>query len=394
MKKSDWRDEEDVLKFSPREIERRHQKVRELMQLRGIDSLVVTGHTGTHGAEAANLNYLAGVSQLFQGGYIHFPFSGDPVFFAASLGIAARVKAESRVSVEPVAFKPGTRVRDYATSVIGKIKEMGLEKGTIGIVSMRIFPAEVYNVLRRDLPHATFVSAADVLLEARRVKSSEELAFVRKSGEAADRGAEALIEAARPGATEEELVANCDMAMVKAGAPRGNFILLGSGPWAEVRGTIGGGGQRRLKKGDLVLNEITSCYGGYYTQLCIPISLGGDVPDDFMTLLNIHKSMHRTALELLRPGNRIFAIEEKVAEAAAGKGREFRRAWATQSGDLAEAFFKLDTEVKAGMTYVDHPWTELKSGEGFEGHTIGNTVVVTEGEPEVVHKTTLELRIV
>jgi len=113
-----------------------------------------------------------------------------------------------------------------------------------------------------------------------------------------------------------------------------------------------------------------------------------------MSLLDIHKAMHQTAFELLRPGNRILDIEEKVAEAAAGRGREFRRAWATQSGELAEAFFKLNTELKAGMTYVDHPWTELKSGEGFQGHTIGNTFIVTEGEPEMLHKTPLELRIV
>jgi Xaa-Pro aminopeptidase len=394
MERSDWRDEEDVLKFSPQEIERRHQKIRELMQLRGIDCLVVTGHTGTHGAEAANVNYIAGISGFFQGGTIHFPFAGDPVFFAASPVMAVRVSEASHISVEPVAFKPGTRIRDYATSTIDHIKKMGLEKGTIGIASMRVMPADMYRVLRRDLPYADFIAASDVLLEARRIKSAEEMAFVRKSGEAADRGAEAIIEAARPGVTEEELVAYCDMAMVKAGAPRGNFILLSSGPWPDMRGTIGGGGQRRLRKGDLILNEITSCYGGYYTQLCVPISLGRDLPKDFMSLLDIHKAMHRTASGLLRPGNRIFDIEEKVAEVASGRGMEFRRAWATQSGELAEAFFKLNTELKPGMTYVDHPWTELKSGEGFQGHTIGNTFIVTEGEPEPLHRTVLDLRIV
>jgi Xaa-Pro aminopeptidase len=161
-----------------------------------------------------------------------------------------------------------------------------------------------------------------------------------------------------------------------------------------MQGTIGGGTQRRLQKGDIILNEITSCYGGYYTQLCVPISLGGDVPDDFTKLLEIHKAMHRTALEELRPGNFISEIEEKVATVAASMGGDFRRAWATQSSELAKAFFKLNTEVKAGMSYVDHPWTEFSSGEGFQGHTIGNTCIVTDGEPEIVHKSTLDLRVV
>jgi Xaa-Pro aminopeptidase len=293
-----------------------------------------------------------------------------------------------------VAFKPGTRFRDYATSIAAMIKKLGMEKGTLGIVSMRVMPADVYRSLQRELPDASFVSASDVLLEARRVKSPEEMAFIRKSGECADKGIEAIIEAARPGATEEELVAYCDLAMVKAGAVRGNFILLGSGPWPEMRGTIGGGTRRRLKKGDFILNEITSSYGGYHTQLCVPVLLGGDPPENFIKLLEIHQAMHKTAFDGLRPGNWISEIEKKVAEAAASKGGDFRRAWATQTGELAEAFFKLNTEVKPGMSYVNHPWTEHSSGEGFQGHTIGNTCIITDAEPEIVHKSRLELRVV
>jgi Xaa-Pro dipeptidase len=393
MNKAEWRDEEDVLKFSDQEIERRHKKIRELMQLRGIDCLIVTGHTGTYGAEAADIGYISGVSQFFQGGYILFPYGENPVFFAASPLIADRVREVSRIPVEPVAFRPGTRIRDYATSIVEMINKMNLKRGTLGIVSLRVMPSDVYINLKRELPQAKFLSAGELLLEARRIKSPEEMEFIRRSGKCADMGMEAIIEAAQPGVTEEELVAYCDMAMNRAGGPKGNFILLGSGPWQEMQGTIGGGGQRRLKKGDLILNEITSCYGGYYTQLCVPVSLGGDLPKDFLKLLNIHKSMHKTALNQLRPGNWISEIEEKVAAAAASTGGDFRRAWATQSTELAEAFFKLNTEVKAGMSYVNHPWTEWASGKGFQGHTIGNSCIVADTKPEIVHKTSLELRV-
>lgn len=391
MGKSDWRDEEDVLKFSDGEIKRRHKKIRELMQIRGIDGLIVIGHTGTHGAEVANSLYISGISKFFHGGYLFFPMKEEPVLFGASPVIAVGVQKVSHIPVEPVAFRPGTRLRDYATSFINWIKKLGLEKGVIGIASMRVLSADVYSVLKRELPHVDFVSAGDILLEARRIKSEEEMAFIRKSGECADKGVQAIIEAAQPGVTEEELVAYCDMAMIKAGGSRGNFILLGSGQWIAMQGTIGDGDQRRLKQGDLILNEITSCYGGYYTQLCVPITLGGNPPDDFMKLLEIHKRMYKTAYQNLKTGNWIYEIEEKVAKTAASDGMNFRRAWATQSGELAEAFFKLNTEVKAGMSYVIHPWTELSSGAGFQGHTIGNTCIVTEDEPEVVHKSPLDL---
>lgn len=394
MAKSDWRDTDDVLAFTPKEIKRRHQKIRELMQLRGIDGLIVAGHAGTHGAEAANIAYISGISQFFQGGYLFFPQKEEPILFGASPVMAVGIQKISHIPVEPVAFRPGTRIRDYATSFVNWIKKLGLEKGTIGIVSMRILPADVYVALKRELPDVDFVSAGDILLGVRRIKSEEELAFVRKSGECADIGAQAIIEVAQPGVTEEELVAHCDMAMVKAGAPRGNFILLGSGPWDSMEGTIGGGTQRRIQKGDIILNEITSCYGGYYTQLCVPVSIGGDLPDDLMNLIKIHKAMYETAYQGLRPGNWIFDIEEKVSEIAASHGLDFRRAWATQTTELAEAFFKLDAEVKAGMAFVIHPWTELSSGKGLQGHTVGITCIVTESEPEVLHKSPLDLVVV
>jgi hypothetical protein len=57
-------------------------------------------------------------------------------------------------------------------------------------------------------------------------------------------------------------------------------------------------------------------------------------------------------------------------------------------------FFRLNTGLKAGMSYVNHSWREFSSGKGFQGHTIGNTCIVTDGEPEIVHKSVLELRVV
>ena len=388
-----WRNEEDVLKFSDEEIARRHRKIRELMQLHEIDCIIITGNTGTYGSEAANVSYVLGYSEFYQGPYILFPYFGDPILFASSSATAERMKKQIKMRIEPVAFKPGTRIRDYAASIVNHIGNLGLKKATIGIGSMRVFPADVYCALKNELAEANFVSASGLLLEVRRIKSPEEKAFIRKAGECADKGFEAILEGAVPGVTEEELVARCDLAMIKAGSHRGNFILFRSGPWSEMVGAIGNGGRRRLQHGDIILNEITSCYGGYYTQLCVPIALGREVPDSFLDLLQTHKEMHEVAIGLLRPGNRIADIEKKVAESASRRG-EFRRAWATQSTELAEAFFKLDTELMPGMSYVNHPWTEYASGAGYHGHTIGNSCIITGDGPEIVHRSPLELRIV
>jgi hypothetical protein len=104
--------------------------------------------------------------------------------------------------------------------------------------------------------------------------------------------------------------------------------------------------------------------------------------------------MYQLAYDELRPGNTVSAIDAKAAKLAASLGGNFRRAWALQLSELAESFFKLDAELMKGMCYVIHPWTEPRSGKGFNGHTVGNTCIITGEEPEVVHGTPLEFRVV
>jgi Xaa-Pro aminopeptidase len=384
------------LTFSTQEFERRHRKIRELMQLRGIDCLVVTGHNGGFGSAGADIRYVSGLpgAILTDGPYMIFPLFGEPVGITSSTFAAGWAQKTTSIPMKAVSFKKGTRIRDYTTDVVARIKELDLERGTIGIVTMRVMPAYVYTGLQKELPYANLVSAGDILLESRMIKSPEESDFMRRSGVCADAGLAAIVEAARPGITELELVALCDAAMVAAGSERGNFILLGSSPWSEMEGTISGGTERILTKGDVIFTEITSNYQGYYTQLCCPISLGARQPDSFRKFLEIEKAMYKLAYDELRPGNTVAAIDAKVAKLAASMGGDFRRAWALQISEAAESFFRLDTELKAGMCYVIHPWAEPRSGKGYNGHTVGNTCIVTDGKPEVLNRSVQELMVV
>jgi Xaa-Pro dipeptidase len=377
--------------FSAEEFARRHNKIREIMQLRGIDCLIVTGNTGLNQSNAADIRYITGLAAA-DGSYILFPLVGEPVYLVPSSFVAGRIGKLCSIPVSPVAFKQGTRIRDYAADLVARIKTLGLEKGTIGLVTTRVMPADTYIILKENLPETKLISAGEVLLECRLIKSPEELDFVRKAGQCADKGIEALIEAAQPGVTEAELTACCDYAMIRAGADRGPFILLASGPWERFQGAIGDASysQRELTEGDIILTELSPSYRGYYAQLCVPISVGGSVPGSFTDLLEIHRKIYQLALREMCSGNTIAAIENKVFDFACKRG-DFRRAWALQSTELAEAFFKVDSTLKTGMSYVIHPWTEYSSGRGLQGHTLGNTVIITDTQPEQISRSPLDL---
>jgi len=76
---------------------------------------------------------------------------------------------------------------------------LGLEKGRIGIVTMRIMSAQVYQGLLGQLPDAELVDASDLIRQIRMVKSPVELEFMRKSGKCADKGWEAMRDRANRG---------------------------------------------------------------------------------------------------------------------------------------------------------------------------------------------------
>ena len=63
-KRNERPDEESPCKFSPKEFERRHRKIRELMQLRGIDCLVITGDSGGFSAPRQRISVTSPVCRL------------------------------------------------------------------------------------------------------------------------------------------------------------------------------------------------------------------------------------------------------------------------------------------------------------------------------------------
>jgi Xaa-Pro aminopeptidase len=396
MKGNEGQEKNKVLGFSISEWRRRHRKIRELMQLRDIDLLVITGHEGRNGAWLSNLQYASGQGDRLK--YVLIPLEGEIT------GLSAMpVGVEGLFPTRMVSFKKGKgearRVRDFASGIVMGIKELGLEKANIGIVDMRVMPACVYMEILRDLPRATFMPAGDVLLEARRIKSPEEQEYIRKAGECADKGAEAMIKtAALPGATLKDIRLACRVAMLEAGATDVNFTIIHIASWSEFESSMMPPGRpdREVEKGDLILNEIEPGYNGYYVQACYPISAGEtNLPASFKELFKLHKDIYDMANEELRPGARVIEIERKAFKLASSLG-EFGRVWTLEAVEVEEDTNKgTYAEIKPGMCFVNHPWIEPPAKvPGYRGHFLGNTVIVTEGKPEVTSRVPVVLKVI
>ena len=87
--------------------------------------------------------------------------------------------------------------------MVERIKELGLDKGKIGLtqVDPRFkdhMPVNQYNTLRDGLPEAELVLLGDYIHEFIINKSPEEQEYVLKAGELAAKAIEAMAEAAKP----------------------------------------------------------------------------------------------------------------------------------------------------------------------------------------------------
>ena len=141
--------------------------------------------------------------------------------------------------------------------------------------------------------------------------------MVRKSGECADIGFKAMVEVAKPGITEYDLIAEVERAMIKAGAECGFFTLFNTKPWLDGWGFPDDGSHRRLQGGCHPKRNHSS-YGGYTVQLCRPISLGKPSAD-FVEMFEIHKGLYKIGREGYRTGNYLSDVDAKAREFAMSK---------------------------------------------------------------------------
>ena len=113
-----------------------------------------------------------------------------------------------------------------------KIRELSLEKGTIGFVGYRgilktSIPFGVVDHWRKAFPGASFVEATDILHDTRRVKSKEEMKWFRKGAALTDMAFEALDNKAKAGMTDYELAAVVSNGYMPSGGGQ-QLIFIGS----------------------------------------------------------------------------------------------------------------------------------------------------------------------
>src|SRR5579862_1267146 len=250
------------------------------MRREGIDCIVGLNSTGTHNRNQADVRYLTQLGNNCEEVAVCFPVEGK---------VTAITNRGGRWPAGDWVGETVRSQRGWSGALIQCLKEAGLEGATIGVCGLT---HSVYSCVRQPdgyagytavtrmqqaLPSARFVSAAVLMGEVRFVKSAEEIAFLRRGAQMAERSALAMIEAARVGVFEPLVMANMYRAAIAAGGSMPIMFGWTSGPFGHAYHRVEQPTHRQLKSGDYLTVEIEGRWGGYTAQTDVSVTLG-DVP--------------------------------------------------------------------------------------------------------------------
>jgi Xaa-Pro dipeptidase len=391
-----------IPQLSLEERDRRYRNVREEMARRGIDILLLPANSGRWEQLQADSRYLSSIGGFATEVFTVFPRAGEPTAYVFNR--AAWWKRAQRWVAD---------VRDghnhWAENAIERLKELGFEKGTIGISGLSglfrapegIIPYTTVTKLQEHFPRAKIVNATEMMQQVRAVKSAEEIALLERSTALIERMIATMNDTARPGITDRDLYAAMTQTMLAGGGELPTLFFLGSGP--EITQSSFVPTSRRLEAGDRVVNEIEAKIAGYAAQAVAPISLG-EADAAYRRMVELSAECFDAVLAAMRPGATFGALFDVYTETIRRAG-EKKYAWshpmmhARGLGDDGPALLGdrdlerfRGIELKTGMVFILKPQVRAAGGKGRA--SIGDTVVVTEAGARRLGKRDLKLMVI
>ncbi len=216
---------------------------------------------------------------------------------------------------------PGFRV-DTVYEAFGKaLAEMGFTKARVGIEYHRL-PAAAYERLKKELPRVEFVDGTDVLLGVREIKTPEEIARLKKAGDAIEKGIAAAYAQAKPGMTELDLDRIIRRTVLEEGCTT-NYVQVGAGS----RGAYGAvyPSDTEIQKGDVIRVDASACYKYYVSDICRMAVVGK--PTEHMR--NVYAAVYEAemvAINMVKPGLKIPRMFDAAVKVPPTRGfPDFRR---------------------------------------------------------------------
>ena len=279
--------------------------------------------------------------------------------------------------------------------------ERHLEFGRIGFEDEEEMPLSWLEYLKKKLPRANFVGFSDVLDKMRRVKSEEELNYIRLASDVVDVGMEKFLSIIRKNKTansiRREVTETMSMYALRKYPDVPFLVRGGAGIGQREKGAghspgwITYGLKQRIKDG-LNYGGMDAWIWGYWGNVERNLIVN-DASDTVKKHFNVMLEMHEAAINSAKPGSKISDIDLAAKHVLKNHGYSTRqygsgcaRGLGTYgAGQTGGRELKLDLRMylkdplEPGMIFSVEP--EIRTDVGIFRHC--NTVLVTKSGNEV-----------
>jgi Xaa-Pro aminopeptidase len=369
-------------------------KTQEAMRSCGLDALVLW--------KDENVRYLTSLRAITlqyrsttQYGVILFP-QGKPILFLSG-GEYARAK-EVMPWIGEFVVIPIMEEVEMVEVVTGEhtarvLREHGVDGGRVGFDAMTV-PQHMAYI--KHLPRLEMADGETFMQEVRRIKLPGELQLLREAAAIADAVTQTAIEAVRPGVRECEVAGEAMRTLFRLGGEYAHlaspFVASGERMSPPTRFAT----DKLIRNGDLVFIDIGACWNGYFGDVGRAVICG--VPSD------IQRTVYRTVYECLtaahrglRPGRTNHEVAEEIKQVAARAGLEqnFIHLFIGHGigitpneppyiGEPQKG--TREVVLEPGMVFAVEPLIWVRGARGGAGVRLEDTIVVTDGDPEVLNR--------
>jgi len=265
-------------------------------------------------------------------------------------------------------------------------RAVATSKDGVLAVDRRTLPAAAADVLAG----RTLTDARPILRAARWIKTPREIEKLREAAAVVDAGHEALLELARPGRNELEVMGDVITAVERAaGRPVPWAGELVTGPRTGTLRYPGGPVDRTIEAGDTVLMDLSLRLRGYWGDCTNTLVAGAEPKDEQLRYFRAARAAFEAAAAELRPGRRASDAFEADAAALRGHGFEPVHYAGHQIGTTVNELPRLvpfdDSPIEPNMVFCVEPGV-YGGPEVGTGARAEKMVLVTEGEPEILSR--------
>jgi Xaa-Pro aminopeptidase len=212
--------------------------------------------------------------------------------------------------VQPRAnFREPAGVKEFADRVQGLLGT--LDGKTIGV---DIYSPGMAETLSDAFPHSRFVEGYDILLQAKQIKTEDEIWCLKIANAITEAAMDAALRFLKPGVRECEVLALAWKTMTDLGSEWTQCSnIVASGPYTAPYRRFTS--DRIIRLGDLVIIDIGGCFNGYYGDFTRTWVCGDVTPTEAQ--IDVHQrcydALHRAAAACV-PGNTNAQVVEAAGE--------------------------------------------------------------------------------